>query len=233
LLHQADLKGTNETETPADSHERLLERVASLQNLARALLMVARDMRALGVDGQTVEEVVEAVHELLPQLRLALISGTYLPGGIRRVWIPKPGWGQRGLGISNVIDRVVQQAVYHHMEPIFEPTFHDSSHGFRSGHGARTAIAQASKYLKGGYGIMVDIDRLQFFDRVHHQRLLSRLTQRVGDGRVLKLVHRLLKASVSHPDGTRLSPEEGIPQGGPLSPHLSNVVLDELDWELE
>lgn len=233
LLHQADLKETNETDTQADSHERLLERVASLPNLARALLMVARNKGAPGVDGQTVEEVVEAAPKLLPRLRLALISGTYRPGDIRRVWIPKPGGGQRGLGIPNVIDRVVQQAVYQHLEPIFEPTFHDSSHGFRAGRGSRTAIAQATEYFKDGYSITVDIDLSQFFDRVHHQRLLSRLAQRVGDGRILKLIHRLLKASVRHPDGTRLSPEEGAPQGGPLSPLLSNVVLDELDWELE
>lgn len=119
------------------------------------------------------------------------------------------------------------------MEPIFELTSHDSSHGFRAGCGSRTAIAQATEYFKDGSGITVDIDLSQFVDRVHHQRLLSRFAPRAGDDRVLELIHRLLKASVSHPDGTRLSPEEGAPQGAPLSPLLSNVVLDELDWELE
>ncbi|QDT28689.1 Group II intron-encoded protein LtrA [Gimesia panareensis] len=236
LLHQADHNLTNETDAPIEdrdaNHDRLLERVASLSNLARALLFVARNKGAAGVDGVSTEEVVEAAPDLLPEIRHALISGTYMPGDIRRVWIPKPGGGERGLGIPNVIDRLVQQAVLLQLEPIFEPTFHDSSHGFRRYRGAQTAIAEAKGYFNKGYGITVDIDLSKFFDRVHHQRLLGRISQRVEDGRVLKLVHRMLKAKVVMPDGTCVVSEEGTPQGGPLSPLLSNIVLDELDWEL-
>jgi group II intron reverse transcriptase/maturase len=237
LLHKADDNLTNETDAPTndhdESHDRLLEHVASLPNLARALLFVARNKGAAGVDGVSTEEVVEAAPDLLPKIRKALISGTYIPGDIRRVWIPKPGGGERGLGIPNVIDRVVQQAVLLQLEPIFEPTFHDSSHGFRRYRGAQTAIAEATGYFNEGYGITVDIDLSKFFDRVHHQRLLGRMSQHVGDGRVLKLVHRMLKAKVVMPDGTCVVSEEGTPQGGPLSPLLSNIVLNELDCELD
>jgi len=211
---------------------RLLELVASVPNLALALLNVARNKGAAGVDGRSVDEVVGAAPQLLPYLRRELLAGTYLPGDIRRVWIPKPGGGQRGLGIPNVVDRWVQQAVLQVLQPIFEPTFHASSHGFRPGRGAQTAIDEAKKYLAEGFSITVDIDLSKFFDRVHHQRLLSRLAQRVSDGRILKLVHRMLKAKVVLPDGVRIATEEGTPQGGPLSPLLSNIVLDELDGEL-
>lgn len=232
LLHQANVKETNEWDARAVDPHRLLERVASIHNLSRALLNVARNDGAAGADGQSVQDVVEQAPEVLPALSRALLEGSYLPGDIRRVWIPKPGGGQRGLGIPNVVDRVVQQAVYQILEPIFEPAFHDSSHGFRPKRGAQTALAEATRYFAEDYGITVDIDLSKFFDRVNHQRLLNRLAQRVGDGRVLKLIHRMLKAKVVMPDGARTSTEEGTPQGGPLSPLLSNVVLDELDWEL-
>lgn len=232
LLHQADVKEASDSVARAVDTSRLLEQAASEPNLARALLNVARNKGAAGVDGRSVAEVVADALRLLPKLRHALLTGTYQPGDIRRVWIPKPGGGQRGLGIPNVVDRWVQQAVLQVLEPIFEPVFHDSSHGFRPRRGAQTAIAEATKYLDEGCAITVDIDLSKFFDRVHHQRLLGRLAQRVRDGRLLKLVHRMLKAKVVMPDGTCVSTEEGTPQGGPLSPLLSNVVLDELDWEL-
>ena len=211
---------------------RLLESVASVANLAQALLNVARNKGAAGVDGRSVDEVVGAAPRLLATLRRELLAGTYRPGDIRRVWIPKPGGGQRGLGIPNVVDRWVQQAVLQVLQPIYEPTFHASSHGFRPGRGAQTALDEATKYLAEGYSTTVDIDLSKFFDRVHHQRLLNRLGQRVADGRILKLVHQMLKAKVVLPDGARINTEEGTPQGGPLSPLLSNVVLDELDWEM-
>jgi group II intron reverse transcriptase/maturase len=178
-------------------------------------------------------EVVEFAPLLLPRLRRALLEGDYGPGDIRRVWIPKPGGGQRGLGIPNVIDRWVQQAVLQIVEPIFEPTFHDSSHGFRPHRGAHTAIAEAKTYVGDGYEVVVDLDLSKFFDRVHHQRLLARLGQRIADPRILKLIRQMLKANVVMPDGTRVSTDEGTPQGGPLSPLLSNVVLDEFDSELQ
>lgn len=232
LALKAEVKEGNESAAWTVDLGRLLESVASAANLAQALLNVARNKGAAGVDGRSVDEVVGAAPRLLPYLRGELLAGTYRPGDIRRVWIPKPGGGQRGLGIPNVVDRWVQQAVLQVLQPIFEPTFHASSHGFRPGRGAQTAIDEAKRYLAEGFSITVDIDLSKFFDRVHHQRLLNRLAQRVSDGRILKLVQRMLKAKVVLPEGTRITTEEGTPQGGPLSPLLSNIVLDELDWEL-
>jgi len=233
LQRIAKIKEPNGSTVTASDTSRLLEQVASVPNLAQALKNVARNKGAAGVDGQSVEEVVQNVRSLLPKLRHALLTGTYEPGDIRRVWIPKPGGGQRGLGIPNVIDRWVQEAVRRVLEPIFEPTFHTSSHGFRPERGAQTAIAEAKRYVEEGRGIVVDLDLSKFFDRVNWQRLLARLAQRVKDQRVLKLIHRMLKAKVVMPDGAKVSVTEGTPQGGPLSPLLSNIVLDELDWELE
>lgn len=233
LLRLAESKEEADLAARSTDTSRLLERVASAPNLARALLGVARNKGAAGVDGRSVEEVVGIAHRLVWQLRRELLAGSYQPGDIRRVWIPKPGGGQRGLGIPNVVDRWVQQAVLQVLEPIFEPTFHGSSHGFRKGRGAKTAIAEAKVHLGQGYRVAVDLDLSKFFDRVHHQRLLGRLSQRVADGRVLRLVHQMLKARVVLPDGTRVRTQEGTPQGGPLSPLLANIVLDELDWELE
>jgi group II intron reverse transcriptase/maturase len=210
-----------------------LEAVSSPENLAAALLHVARNKGACGVDGVSVGEVVQAVRDVLPRLRKELLSGRYAPGDIRRVWIPKPGGGQRGLGIPNVVDRWVQQAVHQVMAPVFEPNFHDSSHGFRPKRGAGTAIAEAKGHVSAGQTSIVSIDLSKFFDRVNHQRLLTRMSQRIEDGRLLRLVGQMLKARVVLPDGTRVATEEGTPQGGPLSPLLSNIVLDELDWEME
>ena len=232
LALTAEVKEVTDSAARTVDTDRLLESVASVSNLAQALLNVARNKGAAGVDRRSVDEVVAAASQLLPYLRRELLAGTYRPGDIRRAWIPKPGGGQRALGIPNVVDRWVQQAVLQVLQPIFEPTFHASSHGFRPGRGAQTAINEAKKYLTDGWNITVEIDLSQFFDLVHHQRLLSRLAQRVADGRVLKLVHRMLKAKVVLPDGTHVTTAEGTPQGGPLSPILSNIVLDELDWEL-
>lgn len=209
-----------------------LDEVASLPNLARALLHVARNQGAAGVDGKSVEEVTAESARLLPQLRKRLLDGSYAPGDVKRVWIPKPGGGQRGLGIPNVVDRCVQQATLQVLERVYEPTFHPSSHGFRPQRGAKTAIAEAKAHLQQGRLWVVGIDLSKFFDRVNHQRLLSRMAHRIHDGRILKLVHQMLKAAVVLPDGTRVVSEEGTPQGGPLSPLLSNIVLDELDWEM-
>lgn len=239
----ADTNSTSETDARIDSSsgassedsvaENLLERVASLPNLARALLKVARNKGAAGVDGLSVEATLEHARRILPSVHTALLQGNFIPGEIRRVWIPKHGGGQRGLGIPNVVDRMVQQAVLNVIEPIFEPIFHDSSHGFRSYRGSQTAIAQATEYFNDGYAYTVDIDLSKFFDRVHHQRLLGRMSEHVGDGRVLKLVHKMLKANVVLPDGLSVKTTEGTMQGGPLSPLLSNIVLNELDWELD
>lgn len=232
-MHTANRSQQVETATPpATDGSRLLERVASSENLATALAKVVKNRGAPGVDGQTVQAVRDNAARLQCTLQDALLSGSYVPGDVRRVWIPKPGGGQRGLGIPNVIDRWVQQAVLQVLEPIYEPTFHDSSHGFRPGRGSRTAIEQAARYVTEGRRYTVDIDLSNFFDRVHHQRLLDRLAQRIADHRVLRLVRLMLKADVVLPDGVRVRTVEGTPQGGPLSPLLSNIVLDELDQEL-
>ena len=230
LSHIANFKESKNLTTTAT--DKLLEQVVTSSNLAKALLNVARNKGAAGVDGVSVKEVVEKAKSLLPKLQHMLLNGKYQPGEIRRVWIPKPGGEKRGLGIPNVIDRWVQQAVHQVLEPIIDPTFHDSSHGFRPNRGAHTAIAEAKMYVEAGYKIVVDIDLSKFFDRVNHQRLLNRLALHVKDGRVLKLIHQMLKAKVVLPDGTKVNVEEGTPQGGNLSPLLSNIVLDELDWEL-
>lgn len=233
-LHTAKLSEREES-TPSEAADTrcLLERVASPGNLVAALCKVVRNKGAPGVDRITVKQVAAQSDLLLGLLHDALLAGTYMPGDIRRVWIPKPGGGQRGLGIPNVVDRVVQQALLQALEPIFEPTFHPSSHGFRPGRGAQTAIAEAREHVAEGRRHTVDIDLSKFFDRVNHQRLLDRLAQRIEDARILRLIRLMLKAKVVLPDGTRTSTDEGTPQGGPLSPLLSNIVLDELDWELD
>ena len=233
LLHTAKDRKTSDLTAPAVDSNRLLEAVAAEPNLAVALLNVARNKGAPGVDGRSVQEVVAESHRLLPKLRQELLWGRYRPGDIRRVWIPKPGGGCRGLGIPNVVDRWVQQAVLQVLEPIFEPTFHPSSHGFRPQRGARTAIAEAKTYVEQGHQFVVDLDLAKFFDRVPHQRLLGRMSRRVPDLRLLRLVRLMLNAKVVMPGGKRVCTPEGTPQGGPLSPLLSNIVLSELDWELQ
>lgn len=206
---------------------------AVTERLSEAFSKVAGNRGAPGPDGMTIDVMREHLGEWLPSLRTALLEGRYMPGDIRRVWIPKAGGGQRGLGIPNVIDRVVQEAVRQVLEPLYEPTFHSSSHGFRPGRSCHTAIAEAVKHVDEGHEWVVDLDLEKFFDRVNHQRLMSKLAQRVRDKAVLVLIGRMLKANVVLPDGVVVSNDEGVPQGGPLSPLLSNIVLDELDQELE
>lgn len=210
-----------------------MEEIAREENLMEAFEKVASNDGAPGPDRQTIDEVRKHLTGIVPALSRSLLEGNYRPGDIRRVWIPKTGGGQRGLGIPNVIDRIVGQAVNQVLSPNYEPTFHRSSHGFREGRSCHTAIAEAKKHLEEGYDVVVDLDLEKFFDRVHQERLLSRLEKLVKDRRVIQLIRRMLKAKVVMPDGVVVATEEGTPQGGPLSPLLSNIVLDELDWELE
>ena len=210
-----------------------MEEIASESNLKAAFNNVKQNGGAPGPNRQTVKEVACHLNELLPTVQQSLLDGSYRPGLIRRVWIPKPGGGRRGLGIPDVVDRWVQQAIYQVLSPHFDATFHSSSHGFRPGRSCHTAIAEASSYLKEGYGIVVDIDLEKFFDRVNHQRLMAKLAERIADKRILVLIHQMLKAKVVMPNGVVVSTDEGTPQGGPLSPLLSNIVLDELDQELD
>jgi len=170
--------------------------------------------------------------ELETALRVELLRGSYEPGNIRRVWIPKANGGQRGLGIPNVVDRVVQEAVRMVVAPLYEPKFHEASHGFRSGRSCQTAIMAAHKHVEDGFEWVVDIDLADFFNRVNHQRLMARLSERVDNHALLKLIGKMLKAKVVMPNGVVVSTDDGVPQGSPLSPLLSNIVLDELDQEL-
>lgn len=205
---------------------------AVCKNLREAFQKVASNRGAPGPDRQSIREVCEHLDEILSSLTDSLLKGTYQPGDVRRVWIPKTGGGQRGLGIPNVVDRVVQEAVRQVLEPMYEPTFHPSSHGFRPERSCQTAIAEAKRHLEEGYEYVVDLDLKDFFNRVCHQRLMARLAQRVEDKALLEVIGRMLKAKVVMPNGVVVRTEEGVPQGGPLSPLLSNIVLDELDWEL-
>jgi len=208
-----------------------MESVTSM--LGIAFQSVASNKGAAGPDQQSIGEVREQLNEVLPRLAQELLSGAFRPGNIRRKWIPKgSGGGQRGLGIPNVVDRIVAEAVRLVLEPLYEPSFHEGSHGFRPGRSCHTAIAQAKSIVEDGYEWVVDLDLEKFFDQVNHQRLMARLAQRVKDRRILVLIGRMLKAKVVLPDGVVVSTDEGVPQGGPLSPLLSNVVLDELDTEL-
>jgi RNA-directed DNA polymerase len=208
-----------------------MEKVCEL--LETAFEKVEANRGAAGPDRQSIRTVREHLPEVLLRLRPALLDGTYRPGMIRRVWIPKAGGGERGLGIPNVIDRMVQEAVRAVLEPLYEPTFHSSSHGFRPGRSCHTAIAAAREHMSAGYEWVVDIDLEKFFDRVNHQRLMARLAQRIDDRRLLALIGKMLKAQVVMPDGVVVRNDDGVPQGGPLSPLLSNIVLDELDRELD
>lgn len=211
----------------------VIEEVSSEKNLREAFRQVASNKGAPGPDRRSVGWVREHLEEILSNLQRELLSGSFLPGQIRRVWIPKPGGGQRGLGIPDVVDRLVQQAVAQVLSPHYVPTFHASSHGFIEGRSCHTAITEAIGYIEEGHEWVVDIDLEKFFDQVNHQRLMSRLEEKVSDRRLLKLIRRMLKAKIVMPDGVVVSNEEGVPQGGPLSPLLSNIVLDELDWELD
>jgi group II intron reverse transcriptase/maturase len=215
----------DETATPATMEEVTL-------HLRTAFQKVASNRGAPGPDGQSIEEVRKRLDDVLPTLAAELLEGSYAPGAIRRVWIPKADGSQRGLGIPDVIDRMVQEAVRQVLEPLYEPTFHASSHGFRPGRSCHTAIDEARGHVDEGHEWVVDLDLKKFFDRVNHQRLLARLAQRVEDKRLLALIDRWMKAEVVMPDGVKVSTDEGLPQGGPLSPLLSNIVLDELDREL-
>lgn len=209
-----------------------MEEIADVNNLREAFEEVAKNDGAPGPDRQSIEEVRKHLGKLLPQLSKALKEEEYRPGEVRRVWIPKPGGGQRGLGIPNVVDRLVQQAVLRVMQPHIDPTFDSSSHGFRPGKSCHTAIAEAKGYVEAGYGWVVDMDLEKFFDRVNHQRLQASLERCLEDRRIIEVIKRMLKAKTVMPDGVVVSNTEGTPQGGPLSPLLSNIVLSELDAEL-
>jgi len=213
--------------------ENLVEEVCDRNNLLAALKRVRQNKGGPGVDGMTLDQLPQFLMESWPRIKTALYQGTYRPKPVKRVEIPKPGGkGKRKLGIPCVLDRFIQQAVLQVLQREWDPTFSENSYGFRPKRSAHQAIAKAQSYLQAGYSYVVDIDLEKFFDRVCHDRLMSKLAERVADKRVLKLIRSYLKAGIFE-NGLVTTPAEGTPQGGPLSPFLSNVVLDELDRELE
>jgi len=212
--------------------EGLWERIFSRKNLIAALKRVKRNGGAPGVDGMTVEELPEHLKVHWPSIRGKLEAGTYRPSPVKRVEISKAGGGVRQLGIPTVLDRLIQQAMHQVLSPLFEETFSDHSYGFRPGRSAHDAVRAAQKHVEEGYRWTVDIDLERFFDTVNHDRLMARMKTVVKDKRTLRLVNVYLKAGVMV-SGVVIETVEGTPQGGPLSPLLSNIVLTELDRKLE
>ncbi len=210
----------------------LMERVCERANLQAALKRVRRNKGSAGIDGMTVDELPEHLRTHWPALREQLLAGTYQPSPVRRHAIPKSGGGVRELGIPTVVDRFIQQAVLQVLGPRFDPTFSQHSYGFRPGRSAHEAIVQAQQYVKEGRRLVVDVDLEKFFDRVNHDVLMGRLAERIEDRRLLRLIRRYLEAGMMA-NGVAMERHEGTPQGGPLSPLLANVLLDEVDKELE
>jgi RNA-directed DNA polymerase len=220
-----------EPESPVMS-STLMEAICDPDNVAAALRAVVRNKGAPGIDGITVRQLPGVLKAHWPEIENQLLQGRYQPQPVRRVHIPKPAGGVRDLGIPTVIDRMIQQAVLQQLQPLWDPTFSEHSYGFRPGRSAHQAVAQAQAYVTEGHRIVVDIDLAKFFDQVNHDRLMAAVAARVSDRRVLRLIRGFLTAGALH-GGLSEASREGTPQGGPLSPLLSNVVLDELDRELE
>jgi len=225
------LRAKRETEGPA-GNQRVMEEVGERENRREALKRVRANKGSPGIDGMTVDELPEYLEQHWPAIREQLLSGTYEPKPVKRVEIPKPDGGVRKLGIPTVLDRFVQQAVQQVLQQQWDPTFSEHSYGFRPGRSTKQAVAQAQRYIAEGYGWCVDFDLEKFFDRVNHDKLMGQVAKRVEDRRLLKLIRAFLNAGVME-DGLVSPSVEGTPQGGPLSPLLSNLVLDELDRELE
>jgi RNA-directed DNA polymerase len=211
---------------------RLMEEVIEPSNLKAAIQRVKRNKGGPGIDGMTVEELPEWVWRNWSRLRAELVSGRYLPQPVKRQIIPKPGGGERELGIPTVIDRFIQQAILQVLQPRFDPYFSEHSHGFRPGRRAHDAVREAQRYIQEGRRWVVDIDLAKFFDRVNHDVLMGRLERRIADRRMLGLIRRYLDAGIMA-SGVLTERHEGTPQGGPLSPLLANLLLDEVDKELE
>ena len=232
--------GREETESLSTMHAperpagitRLMEEICDRENMKEALRRVKANKGSAGIDGMTVGGIADYLKQHWATVRERLLNGTYEPNPVRRVEIPKPDGGVRKLGIPTVLDRLIQQAVMQVLQRQWDGTFSEHSYGFRPGRSAHQAVAQAQQYIVEGHGWCVDLDLEKFFDRVNHDKLMGRIAKRVGDKRLLQLIRAFLNAGVM--ENGLVSPSvEGTPQGGPLSPLLSNLVLDELDRELE
>lgn len=210
----------------------LMEKVVSRQNLLVALKRVRKNKGSPGIDGMTVDELSDHLREHWPALREKLLVGNYLPSAVRRQLIPKSGGGMRELGIPTVLDRFIQQALLQILQPLFDPSFSPHSYGFRPNRSAHQAVKAAREYVQQGRRIVVDVDLAKFFDRVNHDILMGRLAKRIADKTMMGLIRRYLEAGVLA-NGVVVERHEGTPQGGPLSPLLANVLLDETDKELE
>jgi RNA-directed DNA polymerase len=221
-----------EREGPAAALGPRMETVVERDNLRKALAQVKRNKGAPGIDGMSVDDLAAHLKEHWPTVRAQLLDGSYKPQPVRRVEIPKASGGKRPLGIPTVLDRFIQQAVMQVLQAQWDGTFSEASFGFRPGHSAHQAVERAQEYIASGHGIVVDIDLEKFFDRVNHDILMGLIARRVADKRILKLIRGYLAAGVLA-DGLVSPTQEGTPQGGPLSPLLSNLMLDVLDKELE
>lgn len=232
-------KGGSGEEASSATHENersgtsgLMDKVLERTNLQTALKRVRKNKGGPGIDGMTVNELPQYLKQSWLQIREQLLSSTYQPQPVKRQQIPKAGGGVRELGIPTVLDRFIQQAILQVLQPQFDPTFSKHSHGFRPGRRAHDAIIAAQKYIQEGRKWVVDVDLEKFFDRVNHDVLMGKLAKRIADARMLRLIRRYLEAGVME-QGMAVERHEGTPQGGPLSPLLANVLLDEVDKELE
>lgn len=229
---QVEMFVASQTAEPLGESDRLLEMILERRNMFRALNQVRANKGAPGIDKMSVGKIGGYLRRHWPKIKEDLLGGKYNPLPVRRKQIDKPDGGVRLLGIPTVLDRVIQQAIAQIVEQIWDPTFSEFSYGFRPSRSAHDAVLQSKQYLLDGYTYVVDMDLSKFFDRVNHDRLMSRLATKIKDKRVLKLIRRYLNAGTMI-KGVITYSDEGTPQGGPLSPLLSNIVLDELDKELE
>ena len=223
---------TEASERTEPAKSAMMEEVVRRENLKKALKRVCANKGGPGIDGMTVDELKDHLKVHWPQIRTKLLQGQYKPQPVKQVMIPKPGGGNRMLGIPAVIDRFIQQALLQVLNPIYDPGFSPHSYGFRPGRNAHQAVRQAKKYIEEGCEWVVDIDLEKCFDRINHDILMGRLARRISDKRILRLIRFYLQAGIMV-HGVVQERYEGTPQGGPLSPLLSNILLDELDKELE
>lgn len=233
MVDEAERNISNLPSGQHHTHVPRIEGVVNSYNMKQAFKAVKRNKGAAGIDGVNTEEIRGYIEKNWPKIKQDILDGKYCPSPVRRVEIPKPdGSGVRQLGIPTVMDRIIQQAIYQELLPAFDPTFSKHSYGFRPNRSAQQAVLQAQRYIQEGCEWVVDIDLEKFFDKVNHDMLMARVARRVKDKKILLLIRKFLQAGVME-DGIVKVTEEGTPQGGPLSPLLSNIMLDDFDKELE